>query len=286
MRGKCELYEIESDLKESHLIPKFAFDYMKKTGGKYLRTYDNPNKRKQDGPKYYLLGDKAEQEFGKRERWFANNIFFPYLRDNKTLFEYDESLSYFSISILWRILTDQLKHPSIYQNKKLEFLKDVKKEWRNFLAEYTFPQNYNDLNILLTDRIKSHTTNGINVDLYMSRTVDATIVVNSDYSKVAIYVKFLRFIIWSVVKGNPNDCEDLKIDFIKGRLSVPQIMKDDFFGGFLHHRINEIDNKPKPNKEQQDKITSEILKNEKGFWNSDAGKSMINDINNLNKASR
>jgi len=87
MIGKCALYDNETELKLSHIIPKFAFDYMKKTGGKYLRTYENPDVRVQDGPKEYLLGEQAEQEFSKRERWFANNIFFPYMKDNKQEFD-------------------------------------------------------------------------------------------------------------------------------------------------------------------------------------------------------
>ena len=36
MKGKCALYDIETELKLSHIIPKFAFDYLKRTGGKYL----------------------------------------------------------------------------------------------------------------------------------------------------------------------------------------------------------------------------------------------------------
>lgn len=75
MKGHCKLYDREAELMKSHIIPKFAFDYMKKTGG-YFRALNNPNVRVQDGPKKYLLSTEAEQEFSKRERWFANNIFF------------------------------------------------------------------------------------------------------------------------------------------------------------------------------------------------------------------
>lgn len=280
MRGKCALYNKETELKLSHIIPKFAFDYMKKTGGKYLRNYENPDIRIQDGPKEYLLGEQAEQEFSKRERWFANNIFFPYLKDNKQEFDYDENFSYFIISVLWRVLINQQKDKSVKNEKRLNFLNDVQLEWKKFLSEYKYPNNFNDLNIFLTDRITSHTTNGINVDLYMSRVIDATIIHNQDFTTVAVYIKFLRFMIWSVVKGNPNDCEDIKIKFINGKLKTPQKIKDDFFGSFIYHRIGVIDNRPKANESQQDKILKELEKNEIDFWNSDAGKSIINDMKN------
>ena len=280
MKGNCALYGLESDLKNSHIIPKFVFDYLKSTGSKYMRTYEEPNKRVQDGPKEYLLCEKAEQDFSRRERWFANNIFFPYLKKEKTTFEYDENFAYFMISVLWRVLIDQNKHPSVMTDEKLDFLKDVQNEWKLFLSNFQFPINFNDLNIFVTDRVESHNTEGVNVDLYFSRVIDATIITDNDYKTVAVYVKFLRFMIWSVVKGNPNDCKDVKIKFSKGVLKLPQELKDTFFGGFVQNRIREIDSRPKATEDQQLKIAKEIKKNEKEFWESDAGKSMLNDYKN------
>lgn len=277
MKGKCALYDIETELKLSHIIPKFAFDYLKRTGGKYLRTYENPDRRVQDGPKQYLLCEKAEQEFSKRERWFSNNVFLPYLKENKQEFDYDENFAYFMISVLWRVLIDQTNQEDVKAEKRLDFLEDVKSEWKLFLADSIYPVNFNDLNIFLTDRIVSHNTNGINVDLYMSRIIDATIVHNENFTTVAVYVKFLRFMIWSVVKGNPTDCEDVKIKFIPGKLKTPQRLTDTFFGGFIMNRIQEIDNRPKANEKQQEIIAKELSKNEEEFWKSDAGKALIND---------
>lgn len=277
MKGKCALYDTETELKLSHIIPKFAFDYLKRTGGRYLRTYENPDQRVQDGPKQYLLSEKAEQEFSKRERWFSNNVFLPYLKECKAEFDYDENFAYFMISVLWRVLINQTNHEDVKAEKRLDFLEDVKSEWKLFLADSIYPVNFNDLNIFLTDRIVSHNTNRINVDLYMSRIIDATIVHNETFSTVAVYVKFLRFMIWSVVKGNPNDCEDVKIKFIHGKLKTPQRLRDTFFGGFIMNRIQEIDNRPKASEKQQEIISKELSKNEEEFWNSDAGKALIND---------
>lgn len=277
MTKKCALYDIESDLRESHLIPKFVFEYLKKTGGKYFRTYENPNQRMQDGPKVFLLSEKAEQDFSKRERWFANNVFYPYLGQQKTNLEYDENLAYFVVSVLWRILKDQLTHPEIANDKDLNFLNDVESEWRNFLSNFVYPVNYNDINFFLTDRIESHNTDGFNVNLYFTRIVDATIVSNEKRTHVAVYVKFLRFVLWSVVKGDPNDCQDVKINFLKGNLNTPQELSDDFIGNFFQNRIQEIDNRPRASKEQQEIINQEVLKNEKTFWETEAAQAMLDD---------
>ena len=285
MIGKCALYDIETELMQSHIIPKFAFDFLKKTGGKYLRAYEKPNQRIQDGPKKYLLSTKAELEFSKRERWFANNIFIPYMKLGVTKFEYKEDFAYFIISLLWRVLLVQLKHPNVIPDKRLDFLTDVESEWKNFLSKGVYPWLHNDLNVFLTDRISSHNTNGINNDLYFSRMIDATIITNEKGTKVAVYAKFLRFIFWSVVKGDPNDCKDTKINFIKGTLTTPQLVRDDFFGGFLRNRVEEIDNMPEPSEIQKIKIQEETFKKENDFWNTDAGKAMINDYELRSKAS-
>jgi len=278
MRGKCNLYKTQAELQNSHLIPKFVFDYLKETGGRYFRTYKNPNLRLQDGPKAYLLSEQAEQEFSKRERWFANNIFFPYQKDNKTAFDYDENLAYFMISVLWRVLIDQIEQVSKKNDDLFNFLSDVAEEWRLFLSESKNPKNFDNLSIFLTDRISSHNTTSFNADLYMSRVVDATIITNKTNTSVSIYAKFSRFMIWSIIKGNKTKGENININFNKGKLKLPQIINDDYFGDFIHHRISIIDNVEEVSEKQQEKIIQELSKNENKFWTSDAGQSMINDF--------
>ena len=71
MKGICRLTKKETEIKNSHIYPKFVIEWMKATGSKYQRGYLTPNKRDQDGLKKYLLSEEAEQIFSKREKWFA-----------------------------------------------------------------------------------------------------------------------------------------------------------------------------------------------------------------------
>ena len=96
MTGICALTKKESQLKQSHIFPKFVLEWMKNTGSNYLWGNEQ-NKRQQDGPKPYLLSDEAEQMFSRREKWFAENIFHPYLKDPTISFSYDKNLFYFAI---------------------------------------------------------------------------------------------------------------------------------------------------------------------------------------------
>ena len=276
----CRLELIEKELKNSHVIPKFAFDYLKSTGSKYLRSFENPNKRLQDGIKEYLLCDDCEQLFSKRERWFANTIFFPYLNKNKTEFKYDENLGYFVISLLWRVLVNQQNHYSVKDEGRLAFLSEVECEWRQFLTEFKYPRNFNNFNILLTDGVQSNNTDLVTPDYFFTRLIDFTIVHNNDFTTVAVYAKFLRFIFWVPVKGYEYIDGTTNINLNEGILKTPQNLDDTFIKSFFVSRIRLIDNADEPNEEQEKKIMNEILKDVNGFWASDLGRSILNDSKN------
>lgn len=202
---------------------------------------------------------------------------FPYQKGEKNKFEYDENLGYFAVSVLWRVLLEQMDNVTVSKESKLDFLSDVAEEWKDFLANGKIPTKFTDLNIFLTDRLASIPSNHQMADVYFSRAIDATVVINKDFTTVGVYVKFLRFVVWSIVKGKPTNGKGLKVNFAKGQLSTPQIIDDDYFGGFLYGRVQEIDSLPDMNEKQQQKVIEEIVKNEDQFWSSDAGLSLLND---------
>ncbi|HDM78509.1 MAG TPA: hypothetical protein ENG51_18905 [Deltaproteobacteria bacterium] len=102
MIEKCELCGKQVPLVKSHIIPKFATNWIKKTsltGG--LRKPLNPNIRYQDSAKIRLLCSQCEQKFSKWEKWFADNVFYKYWNGGKRLFQYNESLLLFILSLSW-----------------------------------------------------------------------------------------------------------------------------------------------------------------------------------------
>ncbi len=52
----------------------------------------------------YMLCGNCEDLFSEKETWFANKVFHPYLKKEKTIFEYDKNLAYFITSVNWRSL--------------------------------------------------------------------------------------------------------------------------------------------------------------------------------------
>ena len=134
----CALCKSERLLKESHIIPQFVLDRIKKnspTG--YLRGgFLNPNQRKQDGDKPKMLCEDCEQLFSQAEREFAENIFEPYHELGTTSFTYGPWLSYFISSVNWRTL--HLDNIGFHSEKKikneaLSVLNDAETKLENFL---------------------------------------------------------------------------------------------------------------------------------------------------------
>ncbi|MDO6803953.1 hypothetical protein Q4595_15995 [Wenyingzhuangia sp. 1_MG-2023] len=285
MRGKCALYKIETELKDSHIYPRFVIKHTKKTGSKFFRRPVNPNKREQDGVKLYLLSGEAEQEFSIREKWFAENIFVPYLTGEIKL-TYNENMYYFALSFLWRVLVLNFKKDSNLNSYwYYDILIEAEKEWREYLVNDKEPKKHSNINIFFTDRIEENNSELKGVDFYLTRVLDSTIVDNETQTSLLIYGKFNRFIFWSSLKnyGGEELLDDVNINPKGGIINVPQNLKYFPILSFLGNRIKEVNNFPPPNQEQQNIIEKEIMKNPKEFWNSDVGKSLYNDQFNLDK---
>lgn len=283
MTGTCALYDIETDLLESHIYPKFVINYTKKTGSKFLRRFANPNIRQQDGVKLYLLGQKAEQDFSLREKWFAENIFIPYLA-GKIQLNYNENLYYFSVSFLWRILVLELRSDHKLDEKwYYDILIKAENEWKEYLISGKLPDTFNQFCLFFTDRVKENNSDLKGVDFYFTRILDATIVDNEPHTCLLVYGKFNKFIFWANLKnyGGEDKLSDVKIRPEGGTFKILQ--KLDYFPilSFLSNRIRQVDKMELPSEEQQKKIEQEILKDPDSFWKSDVGQSLFNDKFNL-----
>jgi hypothetical protein len=282
MTGNCKLFDKATQLMESHIYPKFVIDFFKTTGSKYFRRVAEPNRRMQDGIKMHLLSREAEQLFSISEKWFAENMFKPYQEEGKKSFEYNERLFKFSISFLWRVLLLHHSYPGIAETPYYNLLLEAQEDWKYFLRENRYPV-FDRIYIFLTDRVVSHTMDAKGVDYYMTRALDATVISNNTNTFVAVYGKFLRFTLWGVLKGanDENKIADLRIHPTKGVLTTPQRFEETVMTSFFYNRIKEFEKMQMASEKQQETILGEMKKDMDGFLRSDAGRSMFNDLNNL-----
>lgn len=100
----CAMCGAVTDLQLSHIIPKFVYRTLTKTGVGKLRGGMNPNIPMQDGEKHYMLCEQCEELFCTYETEFANKIFHPFQEGTQKRFSYDEWLKKFIVSVSWRSL--------------------------------------------------------------------------------------------------------------------------------------------------------------------------------------
>ena len=133
VRGTCRLCRQERELRESHLFPKFVFDWMRGDSGQYLRGGKNPNLRLQDGFKERLLCEECEGRLNPSETWFSSVIFRPFMDSFELEFDYGPELFRFLISVHWRILTTFLEKHENAVARFRDGLREAEEQWRIFL---------------------------------------------------------------------------------------------------------------------------------------------------------
>lgn len=106
--GDCALCGDKNvTLKESHSIPKFAYDWLKKTSPtKYIRFTSDVNVRRQDGPKEYLLCGGCEGRLSVLEKALAESVFrkVANYRKQSPKVTITEEVRLAVLSIFWRAL--------------------------------------------------------------------------------------------------------------------------------------------------------------------------------------
>lgn len=100
---KCALCDEITELKLSHIVPKFIGRHLKGTSIGNIRSAEN-GRIVQDLEKHYMLCHDCEEKFSAAEKWFANNVFYPWQKNNTDIFHYDNKLFYFLTSLSWRSL--------------------------------------------------------------------------------------------------------------------------------------------------------------------------------------
>ena len=101
----CALCGESSDLRASHVVPSFVFQWLRGTSATgHIRLSDTPNLRVQDGWKPRMLCGKCEQRFGVWEKAFAEECFGPIVNGTTNRIRYQSWMLKFATSVSWRVL--------------------------------------------------------------------------------------------------------------------------------------------------------------------------------------
>lgn len=238
VEGKCALCLKDGALRISHLMPAFAFNWIKRGSGTGLLKRAEDPMPHQDGSKRRLLCDSCEGILNKSETPFSSKFFYPYVEQEldpdgvaqgklKTI-AYEEWLLKFILSLQWRQLVeygnDLRGNPS---EKVVAALKNVQEVWRQYLCgerddsgdsrSYVFflqnlAAGYGDLPAEVPD----------NINRYIFLSVDGTTIVGKKY--LGMYSKIGPLVFWTSI--SPNHLADLAPCrvHLKGEMATAQQM--------------------------------------------------------------
>lgn len=224
MKGICPITGFKETICKSHIFPKFIYEHLKKTGGNRFIDCDNPTMIYQDGIKCYLLGRSIENEFSKRENWFARNIFRPYITSKSIDIDYSQDLYYFAISLIWRITHFQTLRQNNFKKEYPELERLTTENltsWKKYLQN---PHHFCDTPIYIlpidVEDIWQHKP-FFEIDFYVKRTFDTQIFC-SDTGDRVVYCKFAHFIIWAVISDStPSQDYGIRIRPDSGHITYP-----------------------------------------------------------------
>jgi hypothetical protein len=104
MIGKCKLCGRNTTLILSHIIPRFAVKWLKRTSlTGFFRSVTSAT-RLQETKRDYLLCSDCEQLLGKDERRFKEWMFSPYHYLKQQTFTYEDWLLRFVVGLHWRVI--------------------------------------------------------------------------------------------------------------------------------------------------------------------------------------
>lgn len=261
MTNKCRLCGDLATLQNSHVIPRFVFKWIKKTGATpFLRNSEDPDTRVQDYHEKLLCKD-CEQQFSDYEGKFASNIFYPYINGKSTSFAYDEWLQRFIISISWRVIVSEQTDLSELETVHAEAIREAKNLWEDILnGNLRLSTDVYTHHIFFLDGIsKASNPDEVpdNWEFYIERGIDATPVHGP--GTTAIYFKLPQMLFFSCIQP-PSDPQlsDLEVE-PNGEIGPPQTLGPDW-GTFLINRAERISSRSVSESEQE-KIKERILEN-------------------------
>lgn len=282
-RGSCLLCQTESELRLSHVIPAFVYRWLRESSGNgHIRRSDEPNKRVQDGLKYYWLCPACEELFSHSEKRFADHLFHPYLTESGEVFPYSQWLLHFCTSVSWRVLWHFRSegHLAKWKPEALAHVTKAEFEWKEYLLGYRANPGAFQQHILPLDQIVS--ANGTlrpNINRYLMRAIHMDMC--HDSKAIFTYSKLGRFIILGFIhEPNISRWRGTKVHATHGFIEPKKYVLPREFLDYLNEKARNMhDAMGSVSDKQQKKIDAAFQANIERFSGSDALSAMQADVN-------
>lgn len=280
--GLCRLCERQSDLQLSHVLPAFAYRWLRESSGNgHLRNSQEPNKRTQDGLKFYWLCADCEELFSRNETAFAGRLFHPYLTSSGKIFPYSSWLIHFCTSVSWRVLRFYRDEGLLksWEPAALARVESAEAVWRNMLlGKLSNPGAFQQHMLPLDQITQTSREFSPNINRYLMRAIQLDICRGSQ--SIFTYAKLGRFIILGFIhEPQPTQWKGTKVHATSGYVEPRKFVVPSALGDYLNAKAEKMrDALASISDRQAEKVEIAFKKNIDRFAASDAFKAMEADI--------
>ena len=288
--GQCQLCGVDSILKLRHILPAFAYRWLRETSGNgHMRSASSPNQRVQDGLKRYWLCASCEGVLSESETRFASDMFYPYTEGASSRIVYGEWMLRFCVSVSWRVLKFHREESALrdYDSEAVERIDKALDVWKDFLLHrQPTPASYQQ-HMLPLGPIESASKPGnlpTNINRYMMRTIDMDLVKSPTTNFV--YSKLGRFLILGFIReDHPNRWQGTKINVKTGVVEPRNYSLPNQFLQYINSRAHHIaKQQTQLSERQRQKIDKAFQSNKGRLANSDQLLAMQSDIRMFGEA--
>ena len=286
VKEKCKLCKAEAELQCSHVVPRYVWKWLRRTGiTHHMRSSADPNQRQQDGPKRRWLCTDCEQKLSKWENRFKKEVFEPATKVQK-IGPYSGRGMLCALSILWRVGMQMCEHPERPKGQQGDARRKVERllnAWRKELVEEKIsPSTKMRL-------VKFGTTNtglhgfGGRLNRYLTRYVGVDILWNEAGEICYVWCKLGPIVLIGVVEETP-EVERLWVnaDMIQGQapkqnVQLPSALLEPMQN--QTRKMEEMQSRMSPR--QQAKVTEELQRigiSREKLEKTEQGRAMLADI--------
>jgi hypothetical protein len=236
--ANCALCEKEAVLCDSHVLPAFAFRWMRERSiSGHIRSTDNINVRVQDGLKKPWLCSDCEKLICREEQAFATNLFHPWQNGPVTV-EYGDWLNRFCTSVSWRVLKHckGLNTDHVYTKTEDEMAGLAEQSWRRYLLGQQRGVGKFEQHILPMHIIESSTIPDLpnNINRYLTGGIEMDIVGTS--KTMMTFAKLGNFMIFGMISKGRGPWEGSRVNAFHGYIGSKKYVLPKSLLGYIKER--------------------------------------------------
>jgi hypothetical protein len=240
----CPLCGSAGPLRDSHIIPRFVFDWMLESSATgHIRFGTAPNLRVQDGMKQRLLCGACEERLSVWEKETAESLFLPYHRGTLTRVQYGSWLAKFCASIAWRVLfvhsrVAALTNLSASQTTRAENALEL---WKDVMFDRAPNPGTFELHLLPLEILAG--TAGLslppNMNRYLARAVEMDVVSTSQ--SAFVYTKLCMLIVLGFIQlPQVRQWQGSRVAMNRGVIEPRQLVAPIGFAEYLAERAQRM----------------------------------------------